>query len=220
MTNAIGQTRIGLHVTQEELNIWRQRRIKWPLQGSRRRTDQLSRDWTRIQTNADTFLNNPSAKRWSGQPAGNCWSALSDPPSLPPGRDSGEALRDAAFVYLLTGNTTYRDAVLNELLAQAAAAGTNFSDSTRWNTNAGCATGDSWSWEITMWLRKLLYGYDYIRSSISAGNRTTLDTWFNNAAVFWESNTHATVIQRFPNRLSDDYTSLGGEATGGWRRPV
>jgi hypothetical protein len=59
----------------------------------------------------------------------------------------------------------------------------------------------------------MLYGYDYIRPSISAANRSTLDTWFNNAATFWESNTHATVISRFPNRLSDDYTTLGGGAT-------
>jgi hypothetical protein len=207
--NASSQTRLGLHVTQEELNIWKQRASSGPYKSTGDVSPNSPGDWTRIQSNANTFLSNPSAQRWSGQPAGSCWSYLSNPPSLPPGRDAGEKQRDAGFYYLLTGNTSYRDAVLNELLAQAATPGTNWADSTLWNVSTSCAYGDAWSWEITAWLTKLLYGYDYIRNSISAANRATLDTWFTNAANLWNANTHAIITTRFPNRDSDDYTTWG-----------
>jgi hypothetical protein len=207
--NAVAQTRLGLHVTQEELNIWKQRSQSGPYKSAGDVQTNSPGDWTRIQNNANSFLNNPLQHRWSGQPAGTCWSYRSNPPSLPPGRNAGEKLRDAGFVYLLTSNTSYRDAVLNELLAQAATAGTNWADSTRWNVSSNCAYGDAWSWEITAWLTKLLYGYDYIRNSISAANRATLDTWFINAANLWNQNTHTIITTRFPNRDSDDYARWG-----------
>ena len=200
--------RLGLHVTQEELTIWKQRASN----GLYKTTGDVSTnspgDWTRIQNNANTLLANPSAKRWSGQPAGSCWSWQSNPPSLPPGRPfGGISLRMSAFFYLITGNTTYRDAALNELLAQAATPGTNWTDSSRWIVNDNCLSGDPWSWEISMWIRKLLYGYDYIRSSISAGDRTTLDAWFSNAAALFNANIDKSAQTAFPNRLKDDYTT-------------
>jgi hypothetical protein len=203
-----------LHATTAEIAVWNSRRVSGPYKSSGDVSTNSPGDWDRILSQADTFLNaSKPYEQWAGQPSGSCWSSLSEPPALP-GRTQGDELRDAAFVYLLTGTTSYRDAVLTDLLAQASVAGTDFTNASRWSIAGGCASGDSWSWEITVWLRKLLYAYDYIRPGISAGNRTTLDTWFNNAAVFWESNVHATVVDRFPNRLSDDYTTTGGEADG------
>ena len=201
-----GSTRLGLHVTAEELAVWQDRMVNGPYKSDGDVSSNSPGDWDRIASNAATFLSNPSAIRWTGQPGGSCWSALSNPPALPANRRTGETLRDAAFYYLLTGDVDYRNAVTTELLGQAGEVGTDFTDSVRWDIGDSCASGDSWSWEITMWLRKLLYGYDYIRSDISSGDRTTLDTWFNDAATFWETNVHKTVIQRFPNRLTDDYT--------------
>ena len=206
--NAIGQTRLGLHVTQEELNIWKQRAASGPYKSAGDVSTNSPGDWMRIQNNANSFISNPSNERWSGQPSGSCWSWKSNPPELP-ARNWGERMRDAGFVYLLTGTTSYRDAVLNELLAQSNTAGTNWADSTRWNVGSGCMFGDSYSWQISMWLSKLIYAYDYIRNSISSGDRTTLDTWFTNAANLFNQNTHNQIASRFPNRDADDYTTWG-----------
>jgi hypothetical protein len=210
--NAIAQTRIGLHVTQEELAIWKQRAASGPYKMKGDVSTNSPGDWTRIQSNANAFLSNPSAESWSGQQAAECLKlAKQTTGSYPsPGRKRGDKLRDAAFAYIITGDSRYRDAAKKELLAQAAQPGTNFANKTRW---CGGITGDDApTFDITTWLTKLLFGYSYIRGSISAEERATLDTWFLNAGTFWEYPSRVTVEKRFPNRNKDDYATLGS----GW----
>jgi hypothetical protein len=63
------QTRLGLHVTQEELTIWRQRSVSGPYRIAGDVSTNSPGDWTRIAgfavTNAQSFLNAPTADRWS-----------------------------------------------------------------------------------------------------------------------------------------------------------
>src|SRR5262245_17752232 len=196
----------ALGITQEEINIWNQRRVSGPYKSAGDAQANSPGDWDRINVNADAFRTAGNAsERWSGQPAGSCWSTNSNPPALP-GRAQGEKLRDTAFRYLLTGTAADRDAALAGLLDQAAQPGTNFTDSTRWNTTSNCLSGDAWSWQISMWMSKMLFAYDYIRPGISSANRTTLDAWFISYASLMESNLDSTAINRFPNRNSDDYS--------------
>jgi hypothetical protein len=204
---AIGQTRLGLHVTQEELNIWKQRAGDGPYKIKGDVSPNSPGDWMRIQSNANAFLLNPSGERWSGQTTGACWWADRKTTPLLPGRSRGEKLRDAAFSYLVTGNVKYRDAVRSELLAQSETPGSNFADGTRWCNNP--PIGDSHSHEIVMWLTKILFGYDYIRSSLSDVDRTRLEAWFRSAGSFWETVVRTTLKKRFPNRDKDDYATLG-----------
>src|SRR5262245_52652399 len=131
--NAIGQTRLGLHVTQEELNIWKQRAASGPYKSVGDVSTNSPGDWTRILANADSMVSSPETT-WSGQTSASCWAPLTPTP----GRSRGEKATDAAFVYLLTGNTSYRDPVRTLLLNQAAVTGTNFADTTRWNTSGSC----------------------------------------------------------------------------------
>jgi hypothetical protein len=63
------------------------------------------------------------------------------------------------------------------------------------------------NFQISNWIRKLAYGYSYIRSSLSAGDKTTIETWFLKAATYWDGVQHNWSKLRFPNRLSDNYTS-------------
>src|SRR5262249_46634135 len=77
------QTRLGLHVTQEELNIWKQRATSGPYRTAEDVSPNSPGDWERIQGYASAFLSSPSSETWSGQPAGSCWSWLSNPPALP-----------------------------------------------------------------------------------------------------------------------------------------
>jgi hypothetical protein len=207
LDNASGQSRLGLHVTKEELEIWKQRAANGPYKIKGDVSSNSPADWSRILNNANSFLSNPSGERWAGQTTESCWwGDRKQTPSLP-GRSRGEKLRDAAFAYLITGNVKYRDAVRSELLAQATMPGTKFDDKTRWCNDP--PIGDSYSFEIAMWLTRVLFGYDYVRSSLAEADRTTLDTWFRSAGYFWEDVAGAMLKKRFPNRDKDDYTTLG-----------
>ena len=69
---AIAQTRLGLHVTQEELNIWRQRMTSGPYKSSGDVSTNSPGDWNRFVSNKNTFLSNPSAHRYAGQTSASC----------------------------------------------------------------------------------------------------------------------------------------------------
>jgi hypothetical protein len=200
---ASAQTRIALHATQEEVNIWKQRSVSGPYLD----------DWNRIISRANSFLSNPNAETWVGNQLNQCWNGDAvvkneQPPNALLGRAKGDKLRDAAFVYLIKGDTKYRDAVRTTLLKQAGVTGTNFANTKRWCTNyESDGFNLSQDFEITNWLRRLVYAYSYIRPTLSAGDQTTLDSWFRNAGNFWANALHNTTKLRFPNRLNDDYSA-------------
>ena len=151
-------------------------------------------EYTRILTNSALSL---SAQRWSGNTANKCWATIGQPPS-----DTGTRIRDAAFVAWLTGNTTLRDAVRDELLAQAAVTGTIFTNTTRWCITNGVGN----YFQVSHWIAKMAVAYDYIRADISAGNRTTLDAWILGAGNWLEANVSGMVAAVWPDRASDSYT--------------
>ena len=62
------QTRLGLHYTQEELDIWLARIRNSPYSAAGDEQLNSPGDWARIQKNANTFMTNPSAERWKGVP--------------------------------------------------------------------------------------------------------------------------------------------------------
>jgi hypothetical protein len=185
---ASAQTRLGLQATQEEVDIWRERRTSDPYQG----------EWAAILKNATGWRDRPDA-RWAGQTRDACFTDLNEP-----SRRADSGMTDAAFVYLLTGETSYRDVVRAQLLAQSTVAGTNFADATKW-----CASGNATGLgpDVAPWLRRLIYAYSYIRSDIPAEDRATLDTWFLNAGTFVANFQHSVARKRFPNRLADDYST-------------
>src|SRR5215831_7855528 len=87
---AIGQTRLGLHVTQEELNIWKQRMVSGPYQSQ----------WATIKSRADGFLTAPPGM-WTARTTGGCW--VDSGTDTTPGRTLDREMRDAGLMYLLTG---------------------------------------------------------------------------------------------------------------------
>lgn len=192
--------RLGLHVTTQELEIWRDRAENGPYKTAGDVSTNSPGDWDRITRKAEEFLADPDRERWGGQTSG-CWSPDGSPAR--PGRARGEWIRDAAFVSLVEDDSRYRDAVLKILLAQAGDPGTDFSGPRWCNT----AIGDAHSHEIAAYLTKLLYAYDYIRRGISADDRATLDAWFDDAANFWSAVVDTTVEKAFPNREEGDYTT-------------
>ena len=181
--------------TDCEKTEWNVRRVSGPYKNTGDVSANSPGDWTRIESQAATFLANPSQHRWSG-----ATSCPTEGGPNPP-RVFGTYMHNAAFYYFLTGNTSYRTAVQNELQAQAGTTGTNFANTTLW-----CINGNG-QLDIPNWIFKLLLSYDFIRNDISAGNRATLDAWFTAAAVWLEGNVHEIVNKRWPNRKLGDYSS-------------
>lgn len=199
------QTRIGLHVTQEELNIWRERAKVVPYQsksGPYRSTGDVSEnspgDWDRILQNANRFLSNPGADRWKGYTGGGCVPRNSAEPLK-----KAYLLRDAGFAYLITSDSRYLNAVRSEILAQTGESGTDFSKTNRWCN--GVLNDGAPGFLIADWLSRLLVGYDYIRSSISQSDRQRIDTWFRNAAFFFQREVDLPFSRIYTNRLAGNY---------------
>lgn len=182
----------GLHFTKEEVAIWRTRKDHGPYKD----------EWTVILDRATKWRNNPTA-RWPGNTQDECWNT-----ALQPDRRRDAGLRDAGFVYLITGDTSYRNAARTALLAQTEVAGTDWTNTRRWCPNMA-GVGNT-NLEVAGWVRRLVYGYSYIRDSLSVGDRTTLDAWFLSYAVYLEQRLHNLIATRFPNRLSGDYSACSG----------
>jgi hypothetical protein len=207
-------TRLGVWVTAEELAVWQTRMGSGPYRVAGDVSTNSPGDWTRIVADKNTFVANPAAQRWAGRTTSPCMTVGVNPGGIVTQTPfAGVPLVGAAFYSLVAQDATVRTAVINELLAQAALPGVDFTNATRWCQNYGGVTAD-YIWPTIVWLGRLATGYSYIRHLASAGERTTLDSWFVNAAT-WAvgENSYELRNNYFPNYESDNYT-LGGAAQG------
>lgn len=182
--------RLGLHVTTDELAIWRNR-----AQGQDRvdgkPTSYVSQgdvilnspgDWDRIISLKNKFVANPSRYVWQG-PTHNWPNAILNNSSwpmnqagMPPTRDNAQAaepIRDAAFFAMVLGSEAVpdtaisissRDAILDDVkdvIQQIIRSKHNdYSNTQRYNRNK-LGTGFHPSYQIAAWLNRLIYAYDY-----------------------------------------------------------
>ncbi|MCC9135062.1 PA14 domain-containing protein [Pontibacter silvestris] len=196
--NLNAQTRLGLHYTKEELSIWRQRASKGPYKSFGDAGRNSPGDWDRIKQNADAFLSKPNDEVWEGP-------EVNDGVHQP--HQQGIKLRDAAFVYLITQDNKYSEAVRKVLLQTAAKRGNNIAS---WGY-----FGDTNGWISAEWLTRLLFAYDYIKETVPTTDRQTLDNWFRQSATAMANNVHSDLGKNFPNRLSGNYSVTGSVAKAG-----
>jgi hypothetical protein len=90
-------------------------------------------------------------------------------------------------------------------LAQAAVSGTKFSNTRRWCANSSAT--EQALLDVAPWVARLLFAYDWIRSSLSTGEKATLDAWFLAAGRHFEAIVHQTIRERWPSRKSNSYGS-------------
>jgi hypothetical protein len=211
---AHADTRVALHATTEEIAIWNQRKTIGPFVS----------EYNTILSRANSFRASPISA-WPGNTQNAAWDGdnVRDCVVLPTvypggsssdcpgdnGRQHADGLRDAGFIYLLTGDTSYFNPVRTFLLAQANTTtlpGANFANTTRWPLTYVNQDKD---FHISIYIRKLVYAYSYIRPGLSGADQTTLDTWFNNAATWLDRMVHNAAVTRYPNRLSDNYSTVG-----------
>jgi hypothetical protein len=200
--SAMAQTRLGLHVTREELIIWQSRRTD-NVNGIGGKTYKSIWD-NRILPDANTFKgqSHPGGDgSWTGWTGSGCYP---DNQNNPAGRNNGRRLMASAFVYLVTGDVTYADPVKTELLNQIGQAGTDWTNTTKW-----CESSfDGNAIEVIPWITHLLFAYDYLKAGGYTGfttqNKTNVENWFHNAALYWERRASRMITtQRFSKGRED-----------------
>lgn len=191
---------IGIHVTKTELELWKKRTTSGPYKTSGDMSPNSPGDWTRIINNANQFIANPSADRYLGG-SGNYQT---EPHS------NHIKMRDAAFVYLLTGDKKYFDPVKKELLAQIAVP---VMDCSKWEL-----VGDTHRFTAAEWFVRLLFTYDYIKAGLTSAEKSTLNKYFLNVGKFYANNINHYHEMLFPNRLKGDYSVKGRDAESGRMR--
>lgn len=193
--------RLGLHFTEQELAIWRERAKSGPYRVQNDVSEYSPGDWGRIVTNAKAFLSDPSIGHWRGQTVDSCMTwGMNGPTS-----DVGQPIRDAAFYYLITEDEVYRDAVKKELLSLAAEPGTDLGNTRRWCQGEIRDSGPP-GVDVANWFTTLLFSYDYLGvASFSAEENATLADWFLTAAAFLEREVALSLNRNFINRPERDY---------------
>jgi hypothetical protein len=186
-----------LHATPIEVALWRTRTTQVP----------YDVHWQRVQVRAEAFLANPTTALWLGNQLTVPWwapavLAKTQEPNRHPGRKRGDGLRDAALLALLTGATSTRDVVQNALLAQVVQPGTDFGNPSKWDQRSGL---DSHNFEIVNWIRKLAYGYSYVRGMMDPATHDVIASWFSRAASYWASRLAGPIRSRFPKREEGIY---------------
>ena len=68
-------TRLGLHVTSDELAIWRTRMLNGPYKSTGDVSSNSPDDWDRMTANAEAFRLAPTAGMWTGPTGTGCMSA-------------------------------------------------------------------------------------------------------------------------------------------------
>lgn len=201
-TDPAASGRSGLHFSPAEVAVWRTRAQSGPYRVAGDISTNSPGDWLRIKANADALLAAPSDAVWSGptQDRGSCVPQWADEP---PTRGASN-LRDAAFTYLVTGDARYAVAAKTQLMAQANVANLDFGNRDRW------CYGVLWdinpSFQVTHWLTKLLYAYDYLGAEqFTASERARLDGWFADAARFWHHDMDRSFNSAFIDRPNGDY---------------
>jgi Concanavalin A-like lectin/glucanases superfamily len=177
---ASAATRLGLFVTQEELNIWRARMTDTV--GTINGFTYQSIYQNRIKAPADAFVaqTQPGGDGyWTGYTGGGCMPEGTSGP----GRKSGQLMASAAFVYLLTGTTSYAADVKTNLLAMAANPNLDFTNRSKYCIYSGYQNGV----ELNNWKIRMILMYDYliaggyVSPAVSGGfttaEQTTMRTW-------------------------------------------
>ena len=198
--------RIGIHVTQGELDVWRTRADEGPYKDWQDAGYETPDDWNQIKGNAESFLSNPSAERFVVDYDGSdCLPRGYHEPTL----SLGQKMRDAAFYSLVRDDDTYRDAVLQELLWQANEPTTDFGDRSYWCTDPSESLGGDYAFTYAEWMTRLLFAYDYIRPYISQGDRETLDQWFTDAGKYFQENVDRQLAELFDDREAGVLSGYG-----------
>lgn len=186
----------ALTFTPAEVAVWLARTASGPFVTPGDYAPHSPGDWARINDSARAFLA-------SGE---TVLTKLAD--DL--GRTThGAKARDAAFVYLLNGGSSYLNAVRNYLIAQTANPANDFTKLCIRNLDRSMR--DAWFGESS-WLARQIVTYDYVRSGLSLADRQKIENWIRRNAYFFAVQLDRGNAYVFPRRLKGDYATRTGAA--------
>jgi hypothetical protein len=206
------QTPLGIHFTQEELDIWRKRANDGPYKTISDVSSNSPGDWNRIIEGKRRFMANPSAYRYKGPPiTGECIQKTTQhsPQGYEPTQGGISNLLQAAFYYLVKKDGEGRaadardagNAVVKELVAQAQEKGVDLSNRQRWCIRAIGEQGPAFT--LANMLTEYLYAYDYTKDLVNQEQKKILDKWFMDCAVWMKDNVTASLENYFPKRSTE-----------------
>jgi hypothetical protein len=233
MADLLAQTRLGLHVTREELNIWRQRALSGPYKSRSDVSANSPDDWTRIVNNASAFKANPASFRWNGpqlfEASGAVQKGTGDDVRLqnePNGNALAHHIRDAAFLLLVdekrSDRAALKQAVKAELLHATSIGSLNFNNRTFWPSTYYRDINPLF--QTMNWFNNYLYAYDYLdiadglsgETTFSQEERNRINSWLLAAAEFAQQEQDWDVNRLFTNRSSSSadapYTPLNKQS--------
>jgi hypothetical protein len=189
----------GVFYTPAELAVWRQRASSntGPFIAANDFTKGSPGDLSRILTNATKLASAGEVPLTSTTAEATFGS-------------HGTLARDAAFAYLLLGDAGMQTAVRKYLLAQAANPVLDFAKTlcitdTSGNTNDG-------KFFHASWLLRYVVTYDYVRHSLPAADRLTIENFIRRNAYFFAAHADWGLSTVFPNRMLGDYSKRSSSA--------
>ena len=185
--------RLGLFYTQSELDVWKERAENGPFKSKGDAGKNTPNDWERIIKSANKFLDNPKKELWFG-------NIEPEPHSLAHG------IKDASFVYAVTGDNKYLGPIKEVLLAQIRTKEAEV-DHVGFTHEKGFHTAS--------WALRLLYAYDYTKDQFSESEKKEIKNWFEHTAYHFATRTNNQLSGYFPNRLSNDYSVRKSTAKSG-----
>lgn len=200
-------------------------------------------EWdNRIAVNGNAYKNSSSTRSselWPGNKVNVPWDSvkvMNNDPSMNdptagrnyfPSRTTGVNLEAAAFMGLVLGDTSYTNLVRSALLTEIGYAGTDWTNTSKWNTTLNGQPNTQLSanaFQIVNYLKRLAYAYSFIEdvdNLLTAQNKTDIKAWFLNAGNFWMTLVDNEVENKsWPNRANDDYTPPPVNNPGGSSGPV
>jgi hypothetical protein len=227
-------TRLGLHVTQEERTLWQARMTNNVTTINGFTYQSIYQNRILAHGNSFKAQAHPGGDGyWAGYTGSGCvpdaanvWHAGSGGTEWTNG--NGGWMNRSAYVYLLTGDTSYAAPVRTELLAltnTTTTPGADFSNTAIW-----CRNSTSWGSTATVyvlpWVIRVALAYDYLLAGgypLSAGEKTQINTWLYNATVWFRDG----LLSNYPNVASHPnifqeppgYTCVGSWCTqveGAW----
>lgn len=193
---AIPVTDPALTHSPSEVATWRARTMSGPFVTLGDYAPNSPGDWTRIKNSAKAFLASGEATV----------RQLADDPAR---STHGTKARDAAFVYLITSDTSYLTPVRDYLIAQTANPANDFTKLCIRNLDG--SVRDAWFRESS-WLVRQIVTYDYVRSALSLADRQTIENWIRRNAYFFATQIDRGMSSIFPKRLQGDYATRTGAA--------
>jgi len=186
---ATAATRLGLHVTQEELTIWRARMTD-NVNGINGYTYQAIYQ-NRIRADANIFRSqaHPGGDGyWVGYTGAGCAPDMNNQ-GWAVGRANGARMMRSAFTYLLTTDVTYATPVFTELLNLTTVPGVNWFNQSKWCRTSSTGGGGN-HLEMQGWMNRLVLTYDYLVTGGFTGwtptQKTTILNWLHEMANAWD----------------------------------